>query len=201
MDQMAARKLGLMLITLYSIGMIPFVWIFHLFVVDMEGVQYLITAVFLISIVLIAVFVRPALMNAPLRPPGDENCKELLQNESCKELPQNEDWRSTSTRKLILKRKKTYVGSVLKAYVFLGDGRGEFVIKGVKCTELGFLNNGGRGEYGIPEESVYVFVLNSKKRADDSHFCYQIPRGNKNVELFIAPFMGDVKFKISAEET
>ena len=191
MDQMTARNLILILGVLSFASSAIFIWAYHLFVEDMEGVQYVVTAGSLIGILVTVVFVRSVLTRAPA---------ELPQDKAYKELPQDGNWRNMATRKLILKRKKTFVGSVGKTYVFLGDGQGEFVIKGIKCTEIGCLRNGDRGEYDIPTESVYVFVLGNKKYADEFHSCYQIPRGDKNVELLTAPSLSKNKFEIFSKQ-
>jgi len=122
------------------------------------------------------------------------------QDEDYKELPQDEEWRNKATRKLIMKRKKTMVAAVSKIYVFLGDGQGEFVIKGIKCTEVGTLKNGDSGEYDIPTESVYIFVSYSKKYPEGYHSHYQVPCGNISVKLFIAPSLFKGKIEIFGEQ-
>jgi hypothetical protein len=72
MDVMAARKVLLLLCVLSSIGAIAFIWAYHLFVEDMEGIQYVITATSVIFILVTAVFIRPVIMKAPVEPLQDK---------------------------------------------------------------------------------------------------------------------------------
>jgi hypothetical protein len=188
---MTARKLFVIFGVLSSVCVIVTVWAVHFFMYDMEGVQYIITVASVILILVTVAFVRPYLMNAPVEPERPEFYKEL---------PQDKEWRNEGTRKLILKRKKMYTGSFGKMHVFLGDNQGEFVIKGIKCTEIGLLGNGEKGEYDIPTESVYLFVLASKKYAEDYHSCYQVPRGNKDVELFTAFSINKARFEVFSKQ-
>ena len=190
MEVMAARKLLLVFCIFCSVCTAALVWAMHLLVEDMEGTQYIITAVSVIGILVTVFVLRPIIMNAPVEP------KEIVYEE----LPQDEDWRNKATRKLILKRKKTIVGSASTIYVFLGDGQGDFVIKGIRCTELGSLKNGEKGEYDIPTESVYIFVLGNKKYADVAHSYYKVPRSDKSVELFMAPSLGENKLMLFSKQ-
>ena len=96
-------------------------------------------------------------------------------------------------RKLILKRKKAFVASLIKIKVFLEDDKGELELGTVKCKEIGTLKNGRTLEYDIPNERIYVFVVFSKILPNEYHFCYDIPAGDANVELFTAPKLNPVK--------
>jgi len=96
-------------------------------------------------------------------------------------------------RKLILKRKKVFVASLVKIRVFLEDEKGELELGTVKCKEVGKLKNGGVLEYDIPNERIYVFVVFSKVLPNEYHFCYDIPAGDSNVELFTAPKLSPLK--------
>ena len=96
-------------------------------------------------------------------------------------------------RKLILKRKKTFVASFGKIRAFIEDEQGELTLGGVKCREIGSLKNGGTGEYDITTESVYLFVVFSKVLPNEYHSCYQVPAGDETVELFTAPKINPIK--------
>jgi hypothetical protein len=90
-------------------------------------------------------------------------------------------------RKLIMKRKKTFTASLVKVRIFIENDLGELELGTVRCREVGSLKNGATGEYDIPNESVYVFVVFSKVLPNEFHTVHQIPAGDGNVELFTGP--------------
>ncbi|MDR0335221.1 MAG: hypothetical protein LBH69_04980, partial [Methanomassiliicoccaceae archaeon] len=74
-----------------------------------------------------------------------------------------------ATRKLILKRKKVITGFAVKAFIYLADSIGDFMIKGIRCRELGFLKNGGSAEYDIPTTSTTIYVVSNRMSPDKHH--------------------------------
>jgi hypothetical protein len=106
-------------------------------------------------------------------------------------------------RKLILRRKKTLVATLVKLRVFIEHVSGDLEINGVRYKEIGLLKSGSMGEYEIPNGNVHIAVVSSKINPWLYNTCYRIPAGEGTVELYASPELSPMKgnpFKIYGKE-
>lgn len=86
-------------------------------------------------------------------------------------------------RKLTIKRKKSFVASLVKLKVYIEDSAGELDITGIKCRLLGTLANGEEKAFEISENAAKVFVIADKTSRDYCYDCRSIPAGDEDVYL------------------
>ncbi|MBR6051950.1 MAG: hypothetical protein IKP68_12230 [Clostridia bacterium] len=87
-------------------------------------------------------------------------------------------------RNLTVKRKKSFVGSVMKLKVYIEDGEAEdIVICGVHCRKLGDLKNGEEKTFEVGEASARVFVICDAVSKDYCNDMYILPEGEESVSI------------------
>lgn len=86
-------------------------------------------------------------------------------------------------RKLMIKRKKSFVASLAKLKVYIEDPAGELDITGIKCRLLGTLANGEEKAFDIDENAAKVFVIADKMSRDYCYDCRSLPAGDEDIYL------------------
>lgn len=87
-------------------------------------------------------------------------------------------------RNLTLKRNKAFVGSLLKADVYIQDNVfGNITVNSVRCRKIGELKNGQEKTFAIDDNEAMLFVISGKPRNNYSYNYYDIPEGNTDISL------------------
>ena len=87
-------------------------------------------------------------------------------------------------RKLTIKRRKVYSGSLSKVRFYIEDPLAqEITINQVPCRKLGELKNGSEETYEIGNDAVRIFSISDKLSKNYSSECYQLPAGSEDVTL------------------
>ena len=98
-------------------------------------------------------------------------------------------------RKLIVLRKKTFVGCIAKVKIYAEDPAGDTNIGGVKCRLLGKLKNGEKATFEIGNESTKIFAIYDKMSKDYCNDYYTVPAGEEDCEIsgkaHFNPFAGN----------
>lgn len=90
-------------------------------------------------------------------------------------------------RKLTVIRDKSFVGSLMKAKVYLKDDSGDITIEGIKCRYITSLKNNSSYTFDIDENENVVYVIYDKVSKD---YCFGkkvICEGNDDVTIHGKP--------------
>jgi len=98
-------------------------------------------------------------------------------------------------RKLTLKREKSFVASIMKAYIYLQSNSGELDLGYARATQVGVLKNSEELTLEIPNEGVYLFVVFDKLLPKKYNTSFWVPEGKDDIALFTKakfnPFKGN----------
>jgi len=99
-------------------------------------------------------------------------------------------------RKLTLIRKKSFVASLMKVFIYVTSNLpGDKTLEGLNCRKVGELTNGKQETYEIPEEGIHLFVVFDRLLPDAFHCKKFIPPGKADVTLYtkpkLNPFLGN----------
>lgn len=96
-------------------------------------------------------------------------------------------------RNLTIKRRKSFVGSLMKVKVYIEDSiAGDILINNISCRKIGDLKNGEEKTFQIGEEAAKIFVIADKLSKDYCNDCFLIPAGQG--DLFLS---GKCKFNLA----
>ena len=106
-------------------------------------------------------------------------------------------------RKLTMTRRKSFVASLMKAYLYVETkGPGELRLNAKDCKLSGVLKNGESVTVEIPEDEVSVFIVFDKFLPQKFNTSYRIPAGGSDLTLYTKahfnPFKGN-PFKITLD--
>ncbi len=99
-------------------------------------------------------------------------------------------------RKLTMIRKKTFVASLMSAYLFVEvQGQGEMELRGVQCAQVATIKNGQSATVSIPETAVRIFIVFDKIMPKTFNTVYDLGTGAEDVTLYTKakynPFKGN----------
>ena len=87
-------------------------------------------------------------------------------------------------RNLIIKREKSFVGSLAKMKVYIEDPTSnEICINDISCRKIGDLKNGEEKTFQIDEQEVKIYVIADKLSKNYCNEFYQLPAGQEDVFL------------------
>lgn len=87
-------------------------------------------------------------------------------------------------RNLTIERRKRFVASLAKMYVYLEDAEaGDIDINGVRCRKVGALANGGSLVFPIGNEAVRVYVSSKALARGMYAELYEVPAGEYDMTL------------------
>ena len=87
-------------------------------------------------------------------------------------------------RKLTIKRRKVYAGSLSKIRFYVEDPLAEEItINKTPCRKLGELKNGEEATFEIGNDAVRIFSVSDKLSKNYSSECYQLPAGSEDLTL------------------
>lgn len=97
-------------------------------------------------------------------------------------------------RTITINRKKSFVGSAMKMYVYIFSQDGNVNIGGMKYKLLGTLRNNGKLEFEISENAEKLHLCYWKSE-NFFPLKYAIPQGTNNIQLNVKakfnPFKGN----------
>jgi len=100
-------------------------------------------------------------------------------------------------------RKKTFVASVMKAYLYVEvSGQGEKVLDGINCNEVAMLKNGKSTTVEIPSDDITIFIVFDKMLPQKYHASYKLAAGDTDVILYTKAHFNPLKgnpFKITED--
>jgi hypothetical protein len=99
-------------------------------------------------------------------------------------------------RKLTMIRKKTFVGSIMKAYLYIeAENQGELILDGINCNQVATLKNGQSVTVEIPDHELTVFIVFDKYFPQKFHASFQLDSGDSDLILYTKahfnPFKGN----------
>lgn len=99
-------------------------------------------------------------------------------------------------RKLTVIRRKTFVASLMKVYIYLeSKDRSDLVLDRIQVIKIGELKKEEAASYEIPSDDVYFFVVFDKLFPNKYHTKHLIKASDKDVLIYIkarfSPFKGN----------
>ena len=99
-------------------------------------------------------------------------------------------------RKLTIKRKKHFAGSIMKVKIYIEDAQpSELTIKGFPCKKLGDIKNNSELVVDIDENLHRIFAIIDVYTKDTCVDMIEIPAGNEDVYVsgrnYLSPFKGN----------
>jgi hypothetical protein len=88
-------------------------------------------------------------------------------------------------RKLRMTRKKTFVASIMKSYLYVEvEGKGELNIKGTECSRVATFKNGESVTVDITNNETTIIVVFDKNFPNKYHTKYKLSAGEEDVQLY-----------------